>query len=472
MNAAQPELNEERFFNGFSLEWLEAWRFFLSGNPDISREKWQLILERYPDDLDVQVGIDLLNPKEHENESSSEEIKCYWRLGQSLRHLQRFSDAAEVYELCVAKQPTWMNAKMMRAFCLVAVGRTHEAIVYLNGVLETQPDLAIARKNLGLAYLAAGDLERGFAEYEYRFVDLNPPLANYPQPIWQGEACPRRGAGILLQCEQGLGDMIQFVRYAKLVQQRGFRVLLSVHASLTNLFRSCRDIDVVVPHGLELPPFDYRISIMSLPRVMGTTLQTIPAEVPYLEPDHSRIAKWKKRLDEHVGFRVGIVWQGNPKHPFDHFRSIPLTAFEPVAEMPGVRLISLQKNAGEEQLNSPGLPFEVINFGETLDMDSLGQVFLDTAAIMKSLDLVIACDTSIIHLAGALAVPVWLGLGLASDWRWFREREDSPWYPTLRIFRQRIPGDWTSVIDDMARKLKQLDRYRNVRNCWPSKFQD
>ena len=462
MDAKQADLKEARFFNGFSSEWLQAWRSFLSGNLAIAREKWQLILERYPDDLDGQVGIDLLNPKEHENESSTEEIKCYWRLGQSLRYLQRFSDAAEVYELCVAKQPAWMTAKMMRAFCLVAVGRTHEAIVYLNEVLETQPDLAIARKNLGLAYLAAGDLERGFAEYEYRLADLNPPLTNYPQPIWQGEACPRRGAAILLQCEQGMGDMIQFVRYAKLVQQRGFRVLLSVHPSLTSLFRTYRNIDVVVPHGLELPPFEYRVSLLSLPRIMGTTLQTIPAEIPYLEPNPSRIAKWKKRLDQHAGFRVGIVWQGNRNHPFDHFRSIPLSAFEPLAKMPGVRLISLQKNAGTEQLNCLGLSFEVINLGETFDKDSLGQVFLDSAAIMKSLDLVIACDTSIIHLAGALGVPVWLGLGLASDWRWFREREDSPWYPTLRIFRQRIPGDWTSVIDDMARKLKQLDRYRSV----------
>ncbi len=459
---------EERFFHGFSSEWLQAWRCFLSGNLDIAKEKWQLILQRFPDDLDGQVGIDLLKPQEHESESSTEEIKCYWRLGQSLRYFHRFSEAEKAYELCLAKQPVWMTAKMMRTFCLVAVGRTHEAIVCLKEIHEAQPDLAIARKNLGLAYLAAGDLKQGFVEYEYRFTDLKPPRANYPQPIWQGEACPRRGAAILLQCEQGMGDMIQFVRYAKLVQQRGFRVLLSTPPLLTKLFRTCRNIDVVVPYGLELPPFDYRISIMSLPRIMGTTLQTIPADVPYLEPDHSRIANWKKRLDQHVGFRVGIVWQGNRKHPFDHFRSIPLTAFEPLAKMPGVRLISLQKNAGTEQLNGAELPFEVIDLGETLDMDSLGQVFLDSAAIMKSLDLVIACDTSIIHLAGALGVPVWLGLGLASDWRWFREREDSPWYPTLRIFRQRIPGDWTSVMDDMARRLKQLDSYRSVLNSCPS----
>jgi len=207
-----------------------------------------------------------------------------------------------------------------------------------------------------------------------------------------------------------------------------------------------------VAEGDSLPEFDVQAPLMGLPRIFQTTLETVPAAVPYLFPDAGLVEKWQHRLASVGGFKIGISWQGNPNHPWDRHRSFPLKEFAAIAQVRGVRLISLQKGAGTEQLKSAG--FEVLEFGDELDTTS--GAFMDSAAIIKNLDLVITVDSAIAHLAGALGAPVWLALATIVDWRWMFGREDSPWYPTMRLFRQSRLGDWASVFERMAAEVSKL----------------
>jgi hypothetical protein len=217
------------------------------------------------------------------------------------------------------------------------------------------------------------------------------------------------------------------------------------------LFTTCPGIDRIVAEKTPLPDFDVQAPLMSLPRLLGTTLATVPANVPYLAADPKRVEHWRQRLAGIDGYKIGIVWRGNRYHGWDHFRSFPLAQFEPLARLPGVRLVSLQIDFGTEQLKSFGDRFPVTLLDD--DPQAANRDFLDTAAIMKSLDLVITADTATAHLAGALGVPVWVPLSTVVDWRWMHRREDSPWYPTLRLFRQKSLGEWDEVFARMAAKL-------------------
>ena len=285
-----------------------------------------------------------------------------------------------------------------------------------------------------------------------------PPNA---QARWEGQAAP--GAAILISAEQGLGDTIQFVRYAALVKQRSQgQVLFHLgDRPLGQLLRGVAGIDRLISGEAAGEWCDFHVSLLSLPGIFGTTLTTIPAAVPYLSAEPQRIDRWRREVRRHEGFRVGIAWQGAPWHVSDAQRSMPLSAFEPVAECPGVRLLSLQKGRGHEQLAILARPWRIVDLGAVLDQGP--DAFIDTAAAMKHLDLVITSDTAIAHLAGALGVPVWVALSKVPDWRWLLDREDSPWYPTMRLFRQTRAGDWGEVFVRMARELATLVRERVAR---------
>jgi hypothetical protein len=267
--------------------------------------------------------------------------------------------------------------------------------------------------------------------------------------LWDGSDL--HGRTILLWTEQGLGDSIQFVRYAPLVAARGGRVLLHVPESLAALLAACPGVGRVVTEDEPLPDFDCHAPLMSLPLLLGTTLESIPAAVPYLSADPARIERWRRELDGVAGLKVGVAWQGNPAHKKDRQRSFPLTRFEPIARISGVRLFSLQKGFGAEQLEG-GVSFPITELGSRL-LD-----LTDTAAVLANLDLLICPDTSPAHLAGALGVPVWVALPFACDWRWLADREDSPWYPTLRLYRQERQGDWDPVFERITSDLAQLVR--------------
>jgi hypothetical protein len=273
----------------------------------------------------------------------------------------------------------------------------------------------------------------------------------YDRPRWDG--APLAGRTILLHAEMGLGDTLQFVRYADAVRRRGGRVILACQRPLARLLDGCPGVDLLVPQDAPPPPFDVYAPLMSLPGLLGTTADAIPAPVPYLAADPDLVARWRGAVAGDDALKVGVAWQGNPQHPKDRERSFPLAALAAVAAVPGVRLYSLQKGPGAEQLADPHLPFTVHDLGGRLDEEA--GPFRDTAAVLTLLDLVIAADSALAHLAGALAVPAWVALPMAADWRWMVARDDTPWYPTLRLFRQAAWGDWGGVFDRMAAALRE-----------------
>jgi tetratricopeptide (TPR) repeat protein len=328
--------------------------------------------------------------------------------------------------------------------------RTGAAGNHFRKALRLKPDYAGAHFALALNLLAQGDFEQGWQEYEWRWRLNRVTLPPFRQPIWDGSSLA--GRTILLYSEGGVGDTIQFVRYAAVVKRLGATVILGCREHILPLLKSCPGIDRFVAAGSVPPDFDVQISLMSLPRVLKTALSTVPAEIPYLRPDAKLQQTWHRRLSRCSGFKIGIAWQGNPENRHDRQRSIPLAHFARLARIDGVSLISLQKGLGTEQLRAAADSFRVLELGAGLDKRS--GAFMDTAAVMKSLDLVITADTSIGHLAGALGVPVWIALAFMPDWRWLLHREDSPWYPTMRLFRQSKPGDWDGVFARMAEELE------------------
>ena len=370
--------------------------------------------------------------------------EAYNTLGAALRELGRLEEAEASYCQSLRLRPDYSEAHNNRGNILRFLARPEEAALSFQEAIRFNPANADAHKSLGMMWLLLGKFEQGWAEYEWRWRCSDFVIPNFPQPLWDGAAL--QGRTILLRAEQGLGDTLQFIRYAPLVKARGGTVLTVCPEALVRVLHGCPGIDQLIAMGSPLPPFDVHTPLLSLPRLFGTTLATVPASVPYLVADPQLEAQWQGALRAYPGFKIGIVWQGNPRHKSDRYRSCPLTQFEGLARLLGVRLISLQVGAGREQLAALGERFPVIDLGGQFNPASLAEA----AAVVKHLDLVIAVDTALAHLAGALAVPVWVPLPVAPDWRWLLEREDSPWYTTMRLFRQRQRGDWQEVFARVA----------------------
>jgi Flp pilus assembly protein TadD len=377
-------------------------------------------------------------------------VRALNNLGRALIEKEQFPEAEAHLRQALRLQPNYAKAHANLGVTLMKQGRHDEAVAHLQQAVRLEPGYADAHKNLAMVWLQQGNYAKGWPEYEWRWrcKEFTPPV--YAQPAWDGG--PLAGRTILLYAEQGLGDTLQFVRYAPLVQARGGRVVVHCQRPLLPLLLRCRGIDQVVPRGAPLPPFDVHAALLSLPLLFGTTLATVPADIPYLFADETLVASWRRELAALPGFKVGIAWQGSTGYGGDRERSTRLAYFEPLARLPGVRLLSLQKGYGSEQLAEAAGRFPVEDLGNRLDETS--GAFMDTAAVMKCLDLVITVDTSLGHLAGGLGVPVWVTHPFAPDWRWQWGREDSPWYPTLRFFRQTEWGRWEPVFARMAEELR------------------
>lgn len=332
-------------------------------------------------------------------------------------------------------------------------GRTDEAVAIFHRAIRLRPEYPDAHHDLAIALLKAGRFSEGLIEYEWRWQTkaLASSRREFPQPEWQGESI--EGKTILLHAEQGMGDAIQFCRYASRVGEQAAQVILEVHRPLVRLLGKLAGVKRIVAKGDPLPPFDLHCPLLSLPKVFGTGADSIPAVVPYLFAEAQRVAAWHKRIAP-SGICIGIAWQGNPNFRADHNRSIPLAEFAPLARIPGIRLISLQKDHGLEQLRSLPFGMRVEQLGPDYDDGD----FADTAAVMMCLDLVISSCTSVVHLAGALGRPTWVALGRTAHWVWLLDRDDSPWYPTLRLFRQTTRSDWQSVFEHMSAELAVMTR--------------
>jgi len=374
-------------------------------------------------------------------------VNALSNLGNTLREEGNLDEASACYRQALHLKPDFAEAHSNLGLVLEEQGRLDEALVHYDRTVQLEPGFAEGRWNRALAWLLTGNFAQGWPEYEWRHQCKRLGLPACPEPRWDGS--PLAGRTILLHTEQGLGDALQFIRYAPLVQQRGGRVHVACHPSLVSLLASCPGIDEVIGQDSPLPAVDVHAALPSLPGLLGTTLESIPALIPYLAAPAALVDHWQRQLRDIGPFRVGIVWQGSPRHLNDRHRSAPLTAFEPLGRVDGVQLVSLQLGTGTEQLAALGDGFTVLDVGGQLSGD-----WAETAAVLQNLDLVVSVDTAVAHCAGALSVPVWLALPFAPDWRWLLERQDSPWYPTMRLFRQETPGDWPGVFARMEAALR------------------
>jgi tetratricopeptide (TPR) repeat protein len=371
--------------------------------------------------------------------------EAHYNLGTALAEQGDRPAAVEHFEQTLLHDPRFAAAHVNLGAIFQDQDDDDRALAHLDRACQLNPDAAELQFNRGLICLKQGNLAEGWARYHARLRLPNFPVRVMSEPLWDGS--PIRDKALLIHAEQGLGDTFQFVRYVRMAAERCERVLLQVQPPLVPLLRMA-GLGPLYGDDDALPSFDFQAPLLSLPGLLGTTLSTIPDEVPYLSVPAELVDRWRDRLKTLSGLRVGIVWRGSPTHALDASRSIPLADFEALARVPGVSLISLQKGAGVELRD---VRFDVRALDEPWDEAS--GPFVDTAAVLKNLDLLVAADTAAAHLAGALGAKVWLALAARADWRWMRGRNDSPWYPTMRLFRQTTAGDWHGVFERIAREL-------------------
>lgn len=415
----------------------------------------------------------------------SDLVAAHNNLGNLLRESGRIDDAIASYRNAIELRPDYVEAHNNLASALLETGQPDASLDHYQRAIDARPDVPELYNNLGKAHRAAGDVsaaiaahekalalkpddadahwnlslmlllsgqfERGWNEYEWRWAvpEFRPPRRNFRQPQWVGQSL--KGKRILLHAEQGFGDTIQFCRYATLVAQQGGRVILECPPELHRLLQTLPGVDQLIAAGEPLPEFDFHCPLLSLPRLFRTRLEAIPNVVPYLQADAARTGGWQDRLPlPHDQLRVGLVWAGSAANPNDRNRSIPLTTLAPLLKAPDVRFYSLQSGRAAEQARDVAGEFQ------SLVVTDAFADFADTASLIANLDLVISVDTAVAHLAAAMAVPTWVLLPFAPDWRWLLDRQDSPWYPTMRLFRQPRRGDWAGVIESVAADLQHV----------------
>lgn len=446
---------------------VEAWSRFgsiclLQGRFKEAEENLSAALQLDPNHVDTICNFGMLRDKQG---CTDEAVANYRRalalnpgfgpahnnLGVALNRLGRFEEGAYHLQQAIGFDSSRPKAHNNLGVALQELAQYERALECYNRAIELDSNYAEPHVNRSLLRLRNGDFSGGWPDYEWRWrlEDVTP--RPFKQPQWDGTSLPN--GTILLHAEQGLGDTILSIRYAPAVKERVGRVIVECQPPLLPLLKSCPGIDQLFARGHELPMFDTHIPLLSLPRIFSPDLDTIPTTVPYVFVEPLLIGAWHARIGSDSGLNVGIAWRGASSQ-----RSVPLAQFAPLATLQGVRLYSLQKGSGTEQIATLPQPFPLIDFGNELD-EATGP-FMDTAALMKCLDLIITADTSIPHLAGALGVPVWIALPFVPDWRWLRDRADSPWYPTMRLFRQKQPGDWGGVFEEIASALQTLSEHR------------
>lgn len=390
-------------------------------------------------------------------------VASHFNLGIAYRSLGRLTEALPCFERAITLQPNHIHALQNLGATHFELGQLAEAEGYYLRALKIKPDQPEVHYNLALSALAQGNYATGWPAFEWRWQGAETARQQqrpFAQPQWRGEDI--RGKTILLHAEQGLGDTLQFIRYAPLVAQRGARVIVECQPALVRLLQaSMPTIAQVIAAGEPLPDFAYHCPLMSLPGAFGTLLDNVPAQVPYLNVDPMCVQPWQQRLaslPHPHALKVGLVWAGNPREYslrlrlIDQRRSLHLQQLSPLADCRDIAWISLQIGAAAQEARQPPTGMQLHDFTAHI------HDFADTAALVDQLDLVISVDTSVAHLAGALNKPVWLLSRFDACWRWLRVRDDSPWYPSMRIFRQPSPGEWGPVLEQVATRLNSFKK--------------
>lgn len=370
--------------------------------------------------------------------------EAHYNLGNALRAGRRFAESVDAFQQSLAIAPHHADATNNLGISLLQVGRLEESIDALRRAIALRPQLPGTHWALAWALLLNGDFGNGWREFEWRLAlpDAAPYRRNFPRPRWDGSDLT--GRTILLHAEQGLGDTIQFARFATELSRRGGKVVVECQPELLRLLQPLEGVESVIARGSPVPMFDVHCPLLSVPLMLQTRLDSIPARVPYLRADPPTAQKWETRLGDERKLKVGLVWAGSAIHPGDAMRSMRFEHLAPLLNVTSTRFFSLQKTTKPQAVS------------ELIDWTSALTDFAETAGLIANLDLVIAVDTSVAHLAGAMGKRVWVMLPFAPDWRWLRGRDDSPWYPTMKLFRQQAFGDWDSVVARVRAALESL----------------
>jgi Flp pilus assembly protein TadD len=401
-------------------------------------------------------------------EIEPELFEAILNLGAMLVDLWQLDEAKVWLDRARRARPDSPDVLQNQGLVLERLGQPAAALDLFEQALRLRPHYAELHRNRATVWLNQGDFERGWSEYEWRLKCRRHPGVVVRRPRWTGEVLPQ--GSIMLHFEAGLGDTLHFIRFARLVKERVGCVLVLCQTSLLKVVAPCAGVDLAFDGTSWQPDFDVHAPLLSLPAILDTTLATLSNRVPYLQTDPLVVERWRAILARAIGveidtrsgaaeragaerpvrpFLIGVAWQGNPLHRWDRWRSFPLAKLAPLAELPGVTLISLQSEDGLDQLRAPGRCFPVVELSSSRQRD-----FLDTAAIISLLDLVVTPDSAVAHLAGGLGARVWVALTTIPEWRWMAARTDSPWYPTASLFRQKTLGDWDDVFRRMAEALK------------------
>ncbi len=417
-------------------------------------------LELAPDSTEVRCNLaralrhldrldEALQAAEEALELDRDCAPAWFARGRALQGLHRNDDALASFERVLRMAPAHKQAHFQRGNVLTTLRQHAQADDAYAHAIALDPDYVWAHCLRAFLCLSTGDFRTGWEEYEWRWRDAQLSIHRRPfaQPQWRGGE-PLAGKTILLHAEQGLGDTLQFCRYVPLVKARGATVILEVPSALKSLLATLPGFDRIVAFGDSLPPFDLHCPLLSLPLAFGTDLSTIPHHAPYLRADPAKVEAWRARLGPRTRPRIGLVWSGNPKHLNDRNRSIALASLLPLIT-DAFEWVSLQKVVRED--DAP-----VLAASRIVDPGDAIADFADTAALVETMDCVLSVDTSVAHLAGALGRPLWIMLPHTPDWRWQLERDDSPWYPGARLFRQTVPGDWHAVFEQLRAALPSL----------------
>ncbi len=454
----------------------EGWKAQQAKNPRLAEHLYLQVLNSEPNNANAWCFLGMAL---HDQERYDEALSAYDKamklkpdfaiglnnLGNTYRLMRQLDKAVECFDRAIALKPDYLIAYKNKATSLCWEGQVEAALRVYEAADKISPNDPDIHKHLGIMRLLLGDFAGGWPEYEWRWQTGEVKLPVTAIPKWDGSSLA--GKTIVLTPEQGLGDTIHFVRYASWLKKKyGCRILFFCPPALRQLLSSCEGIDEWVTSLDNLEGVDWYAPLLFVPSVLGHELADFPKQVPYIEADEKLVAQWQEKLKPYAGRRIGIVWRGSPTHQADQMRSISLAEFAGLMRLKGVQFFSLQKGKVREELDTLAGRLDMVDLGR--DVDEGTGAFVESAAVMKNLDLLITCDTAIAHVAGALGLPVWVALSNVADWRWLAKGEKTVWYPTMRLFRQTKQGEWSGVVEQMEQAL--LAEFPDVKKKSPEDY--